>query len=152
MAVAKRRVGAQPHAMPVVTPRPVPATQTPQHAAVGTRAAAPRTQSTAQTPYKEEVGTRTTDVQAKRGKDVYYDDSKREEVLRRRFGPNEHPAFVRFSAGLTIKTGDFESLRIDSSVTLPCLPEEIDVTHILASEFVATRISEEEVLWLGPKR
>lgn len=59
------------------------------------------------------------------------------------------PAFVRVSAGNTYNLGNFESMRLDVSVTLPCLPSQIEATYTRASDFVAEKLGEEENLWLG---
>lgn len=74
--------------------------------------------------------------------------NRTEEVLGvRRFKDGEHPAYVRVSAGMTINMGDFNSLRIDVSVTLPCLPEEIESTYEEASERTAQFVSIEQERW-----
>lgn len=98
---------------------------------------------------REEQGHGYVSTQAKDRDGPYHENSREDTILTRRFKDGEHPAFVRFSAGLTINLGDFNSLRIDSGVTLPCLPDEIDETHIIASDWVAERIAEEEASWLG---
>lgn len=36
------------------------------------------------------------------------------------------PAYVKVSLGMTVNLGNFESLRVDAGVTLPCYKEEID--------------------------
>ena len=60
-----------------------------------------------------------------------------------RFPEGVEPAFVRFSEGLTRSLGNYEFLRIDVAVTLPCLPEKINETYVKAKEFVETSLSEE---------
>lgn len=95
-------------------------------------------------------GKQATTVTAKDRDGPYHNTEQEETILERTFGPGEEPAFVKFSAGLTLSLGpQFEFLRIDSSVTLPCLPSEIDEAHRIASDFVADKLGEEEANWLG---
>ena len=79
----------------------------------------------------------------------YHEASKELTVTEVVFEENEHPAFVKVGAGLTINMQNFESLRIDCAVTLPCHARDIQATFDFASNFVADRITEEEVSWLG---
>lgn len=39
------------------------------------------------------------------------------------------PAYVRASAGVTKNLGDYESLRIDVSVSVPCYREDVEETY-----------------------
>lgn len=81
---------------------------------------------------------------------AYDQETTQTEVMTRtHFAPGQEPAFVRVGAGLTCNLGNFESLRIDVAVTLPCLITEIDATVALASDFVADRVAQEETAWLG---
>lgn len=80
---------------------------------------------------------------------VYHEAEREVEVLRARFTEDDPPAFVKVSAGLTINMGNFESLRIDCAVTLPCKRGDLSEAHQIASDFVAERISEEQTNWLG---
>lgn len=105
----------------------------------------------------EEVGRGHVSFQAKDREGPYYEDSKEVEVLRRTFDEGQHPAFVKVGAGLTINMQNYESLRLDCAVTLPCLPTELEEAYEIASQFVADRLAEEETSWLGavktsPKR
>lgn len=96
------------------------------------------------------AGKQTTTIQAKDRDGPYHSTEQEDTVLERTFGPGEEPAFVKFSAGMTLSLGpQFEFLRLDSSVTLPCLPSEIDEAHRIASDFVAEKLAEEETNWLG---
>jgi hypothetical protein len=80
----------------------------------------------------------------------YHSEQREETILSRRFQEGEHPAFVKVGAGLTLPLGaQFEMLRLDVSVSLPCLPDEIDDTYAIASDWVADRVAEEETIWLG---
>lgn len=77
--------------------------------------------------------------------------STREELAQQTFPPGVEPAFVRVSVGNTYNMGDFNSLRIDVSVTLPCLPSEVDDAYNQASEFCAEKMREEELQWMGER-
>jgi|SRR5690606_9353805 len=83
----------------------------------------------------------------------HYGETEEEElqevVSSESFPPGVEPAFVRVSAGNTYNLGNFESMRLDVSVTLPCLPSKIEETYTRASDFVAEKLGEEEGLWLG---
>jgi hypothetical protein len=81
---------------------------------------------------------------------VTIDETDREvEGSRRTFAPGEEVAYVKIGAGCTINMQNFESLRIDCAVTLPCLPHEIDQAAEEASQFVYERMTEEQIRWLG---
>lgn len=67
------------------------------------------------------------------------------------FPPGVEPAFVRVAVGNTYNMGDFNSLRIDVSVTLPCLPDEVEDAYQRASEFCAEKVREEELQWMGER-
>lgn len=56
------------------------------------------------------------------------------------FAEGTHPAFVRASTGLTINLGNFESARVDVSVTLPCYPEEVREAFGRAWHIVETEL------------
>jgi hypothetical protein len=93
---------------------------------------------------KVEAGKITVDTSA------YGNETVQEEMLEESsFGPGIEPAFVRVSAGKTINLGNFESLRIDVAVTIPCLPSAIDAAYTEASDFVAEKMTAEERAWLG---
>lgn len=72
-----------------------------------------------------------------------------EEVVR--FEPGEVPAHVRVSVGKTIATAPYESVRIDVSVSLPCLASSaaIDATYARASALTEQYLSEEETRWVA---
>lgn len=79
-----------------------------------------------------------------------YDETDRElDVSREEFPIDAEPAHVQVGAGLTISLGNFESLRIDCSVRLPCMPDQIDEAYDRAANFVADKIAEEQARWLG---
>lgn len=90
------------------------------------------------------VSTKMSDRQG-----TYYEDNKEVEVLRQKFSEESPAAFVRVGAGLTINMDNYESLRIDCAVTIPCRPDSLDEAYQIASDFVADKISEEQTNWLG---
>lgn len=100
----------------------------------------------ARTAAKTETGRRTTRSAA------YGNEEEENETLEDvTFPPGVEPAFVRASAGGTYNLGDYQSLRLDVSVTLPCRPSRIEETYERAASFVAEKLNKEEVSWLGSK-
>lgn len=59
------------------------------------------------------------------------------------------PAYVRVAAGQTINLGDFESLRVDVAVTMPCYAEQVGDTQKECAEWVAARLGAEVDQYLG---
>lgn len=53
------------------------------------------------------------------------------------------PAYVNYSEGATINVGNYQSVRIDVGISLPCYVEEIDDAFIKAKEIVSKKIDEE---------
>lgn len=53
------------------------------------------------------------------------------------------PAQVTAKAGTTINTGNYESIRIDIGVTLPCYPEEVPQALEFATEFISQKLMAE---------
>lgn len=55
------------------------------------------------------------------------------------------PAYVKVSGGLTKNMGDYNSVRIDVAVTMPCLPTDQDVrsTYESVSKLVDELLSKE---------
>lgn len=80
---------------------------------------------------------------------TYHEAEKEVEVLRETFTDDNPPAHVRVGAGVTINLGNFESLRIDCAVTIPCSRDRLDEAYEIASEFVVEKINEEESAWTG---
>lgn len=114
-------------------------------------------------PYEEPAppprpaGRRTTTVQGRGSvsstvKDrtsTYYENDTDYDLLKVEFSQEDPPAEVSMAAGLTLNLGNFESLRIDCRVTIPCRREDIVAAQQVAADFVAERISEEQTNWLG---
>lgn len=105
-----------------------------------------------QTPTRhvEEQGRGFVSASIKKAKQPpYHEESREVSVLTERFTQDDPAAFVTVKAGLTIDMGNYESLRIDCSVSLPCNRLRLEEAYVLASEFVADRIAEEEQNWTG---
>lgn len=59
------------------------------------------------------------------------------------------PAYIRVSAGVTKSTGNYESLRIDVSYTIPCYKEEVgDTLYTAISDAIAERLDQEITQYL----
>lgn len=59
------------------------------------------------------------------------------------------PAYVRVSAGVTKKLADYESLRVDVSMSVPCYVEEIDTVFPRVAARVSELLTEEVEAYLG---
>lgn len=72
---------------------------------------------------------------------VYGMESEERQALR---VPVFHtaPARVRVSGGVTENMGNYSSIRVDVSVELPCLPNEVDIGHAYE---VAARLVEDKI-------
>lgn len=53
------------------------------------------------------------------------------------------PAYVTVGAGTTKNLGDYESLRVDVRISLPCYAEEVDDVYDDVAEKVADRLEAE---------
>ena len=62
------------------------------------------------------------------------------------------PAYVRATAGVTKNLGDFESLRLDVSITLPCYAEDADKTYLAAADWVYDRLADEIEEYTGENK
>lgn len=71
--------------------------------------------------------------------------TKKKTLKVRRF--KVEPAFVRVSSGTTKNLGNYESMRIDVSITLPCYAEEIDDVVPVLADKVAKYVDEEIKLY-----
>jgi hypothetical protein len=61
------------------------------------------------------------------------------------------PATVRRSFGVTLNQGNFESCRIDASVTVPCYLEDVERADEWARKFCEDRLRA-EVLQIKPEK
>ena len=59
------------------------------------------------------------------------------------------PAYVRASAGKTCNLGNYESLRVDVAITMPCYVEEVIATQKQVADMVAGMLETELNNYLG---
>ena len=78
---------------------------------------------------------------------VGIEEEKRKVLSVRKFVTD--PAFVRVGAGVTKRTGDFESLRIDVAITVPCYVEEIEAVQKRTESLVADMLDESIANYMG---
>jgi hypothetical protein len=59
--------------------------------------------------------------------------------------PISTPATINVSSGITLNLGNYESLRVDVGITLPCKPTKKDVedTYAKALQFVEEKLAEQ---------
>lgn len=110
----------------------------------------PKTAAVRAAASQQLAGKTTVQTEHRIRKETINETTKQETHEAGYFPPGVEPALVRVSAGSTINLGNFESMRIDVSVTLPCRVEDIDDTYLQASEFVSEKMAEEEEVWMGP--
>lgn len=78
---------------------------------------------------------------------VGIDDEKRKSIEVRKFETD--PAYVRVNAGVTKNLGNYESLRVDVSLTVPCYVEEMERVQKRTAELVADMLDAEVEQYLG---
>lgn len=61
------------------------------------------------------------------------------------------PAYVRVNGGITKSTGNYESLRVDVSISVPCYVEDIQATYDRIADDVAFKLEDEVEKYMGPK-
>jgi hypothetical protein len=105
----------------------------------------------ARTAAKTEVGKRQANAKMTHRGEVLEEVTQEQRLGESSFPPGVEPAFVRVAVGQTYNLTNFESLRLDVSVTLPCRVEDVEDTYLRASEFVAEKLLEEETQWLGTR-
>jgi hypothetical protein len=59
------------------------------------------------------------------------------------------PAYVRVNGGTTKNLGNFESLRVDVSISVPCYVEDVESTFVAVADDVATKLEEEVAEYMG---
>lgn len=69
------------------------------------------------------------------------DESKPRPLQVRKF--DVEPAYVRVSAGMTKNMGNYESLRVDVAISMPCYAEEVDKVVPVVADMVAAHLTEE---------
>jgi hypothetical protein len=109
---------------------------------VRTRAPAPVKR--AQVRGAGKVGTRASDRVG-----VYHEDAQDHDLYTHEFDETSPPAYVKVAAGMTINLGNFESLRIDVSVSLPVDRTQVAVGFSEASDWVYRQLNDEQTRWLG---
>lgn len=82
-------------------------------------------------------------AETRQGREVVSQESRQVDFPPVRFGEGEQPAYVRVGTGHTINMGDFASLRLDVSITMPCLPEDVDATYTATSAAVGDLLARE---------
>ncbi len=78
---------------------------------------------------------------------VGIDEEKRKVIEVRKF--ETEPAFVRINAGVTKNLGNYESLRVDVAISVPCYVEEIETVQKRTAEMVADMLDTEVEEYLG---
>ena len=78
--------------------------------------------------------------QAKKTVTLFYkgEHSKEEEEI---LDFEVEPARVSMSMGMTVNLGNYESARLDVSVSLPCYREEVEYAYAHAREWVEEKIT-----------
>jgi len=69
------------------------------------------------------------------------DESEIEDYAVERF--EVEPAYVKVSAGVTRNLGNYESLRLDVMVTVPCYREHVNETFTAVAEQVSNLLADE---------
>jgi hypothetical protein len=59
------------------------------------------------------------------------------------------PAYVRVNAGVTKNVGEYESLRVDVSISAPCYKEEVDDIIPIVGDVVADHLDKQVNLFMG---
>ena len=98
-------------------------------------------------PGQQARGTAQVSAEVRQRQTVLASRSHDSALVDRKFEEGEEAAYVKVSAGLTINTGNFQSLRVDVAVSLPCLPSEVPDTYETASAYVAEFLQQEEAEW-----
>lgn len=82
-------------------------------------------------------------------KQVMRETHRQDDLAQTQFAAGEHPAYVRVGAGLTINLGEFNSLRVDVSITMPCVAtlEAVEAAYEETSEVVASYVDRERTKW-----
>lgn len=81
---------------------------------------------------------------------VGIEEEKRKPIEVRKF--ETEPAYVRVNAGVTKNLGNYESLRVDVSITVPCYVEEIEKVEKRTAALVANMLDAEVIEYLGKEQ
>ncbi len=96
---------------------------------------------------RKEVETTHEAVATVTGSGVGVVEEKRKVLEIRKF--ITEPAYVRVNAGVTKNLGNYESLRVDVSLTVPCYVEEMERVQKRTAELVATMLDTEVEEYIG---
>lgn len=77
-------------------------------------------------------------------------EEKRKVLEVRRF--ETEPAYVRVNAGVTKNLGNYESLRVDVSLSVPCYVEEISAVEKKVAALVADMLDAEVEEYVGKEQ
>lgn len=97
---------------------------------------------------QKQLAERTTTTQLK---STQAETSQEEKLSALVIPEGAEVAQVKIGVGGTYNLGNYESLRIEVSVTVPCAIEDVDKAVVLASEFVGDKLQEEEEVWMGSR-
>lgn len=68
-------------------------------------------------------------------------ETETEQLAVQKFVTN--PAYVKVALGMTVNLGDFESARMDVSLSVPCYQEEVTQVYPKVQKWVEDRVSAE---------
>ena len=95
----------------------------------------------AQRPVEAAKGKLSVSVVRVKSRHIVSQDNKDEEFDSEIFLTD--PAYVRVAHGATKSIGDFESLRVDVAVTMPCYKERVEACALSVGEQVALMLQKE---------
>lgn len=89
-------------------------------------------------------GTRNTTVSTHQGRSTVSEHGQDERLFEFPIPDGREPARVSVSFGRTVNMGNFEFVRIDVSVSLPCMPDDVPAAYDRAVDFVVDKLEAEE--------
>lgn len=96
--------------------------------------------------------TATTSSQITHKKSVMHEEQVTDTVRGVTFAAGEPHAEAGMSLGLTISLGEFQFLRIDCHVKIPCKPEDVEAGLDEAADIAFDKLASEEQRWTGSTR
>lgn len=107
--------------------------------------------SQARTPRRVEraAGTRQVNTSTHQGRSTVSETSRTDSLPHREFAASEERGEVRVGHGKTINVGNFESVRVDVHVTLPCTRATVRQVIEEAHDYVVEAIAAEQEYLLG---
>ena len=111
--------------------------------------ARPRTTARRESTTEAQTGRAAVSTSHKANGEVVDQESESELIADARWHipAGEEPAYVRMAAGKTYNLGNYESLRLDVSVSMPCRPSQVDEACTTVSDIVAEKFEEEARKW-----